>query len=216
MQADRYGLALSTTSAEAAEAYREGIDRVLAAWPGAADALDKAIAADPDFALAHIARARVHYFYAEAPAAKAAAAKARDIVARRGDEREKAHVEALALGMEGQPAKSLACVLEHLETWPRDALILSLPLGAFGLFAFSGMADHDQARVELCERHARHYGDDWWFLTYLGWSLTENGDTARGRDVRNAALRGGARTPTRCTRSRTRCSRTARPRTPNG
>jgi hypothetical protein len=42
-------------------------------------------------------------------------------------------------------------------------------LGAFGLLAFSGMADHDQARVDLCERHARHFAPDgWWFLTYGG------------------------------------------------
>ena len=37
---DRYGLSLSTSSEAAAEAYREGIDRMLSAWPGAAAALD--------------------------------------------------------------------------------------------------------------------------------------------------------------------------------
>jgi len=178
---DRYGLPLSTASDTAAAHYREGIDLVLAAWPGAGEAFDAAIAADPDFALAHIARARVHFFYAEAQAARACAAKARELVVRHGTERERSHVEALALGMEGQPAKSLTQALAHLEQWPRDALILSLPLGAFGLFAFSGMADHDQARVDLCEKHARHYGDDWWFLNYLGWSLTENNEVKRGR-----------------------------------
>src|SRR5438874_13449433 len=35
---DRYGLTLSTASAEAAEAYRSGADLLLAAWPGAAEA----------------------------------------------------------------------------------------------------------------------------------------------------------------------------------
>ena len=63
-----------------------------------------------------------------------------------------------------------------------------LPLGAFGLFAFSGMADHDRARVDLCERHARHYGDDWWFLTYLGWSYTENGNVTTGRRITELAF----------------------------
>ena len=33
---DRYGLALSTNSSDAADAYREGIDLMLAGWPGAA------------------------------------------------------------------------------------------------------------------------------------------------------------------------------------
>ncbi|HKV00175.1 MAG TPA: tetratricopeptide repeat protein [Vineibacter sp.] len=180
---DRYGLPLSTSSEPAAAAYRQGIDLMLAAWPGAAQALDGAIAADPDFALAHIARAREHFLYGQGQQAKAEAAAARELVARHGTERERSHVEILALGMEGQPAKSLQGALAHLEHWPRDAFILSLPLGAFGLFAFSGMADHDQARVDLCERHARHYGDDWWFLTYLGWSHTENGSVGAGRQL---------------------------------
>jgi hypothetical protein len=55
---DRYGLALSTSS-EAAAAYRDGIDLMLSAWPGAAEAFDAAIAADSDFAQAHAARARL-------------------------------------------------------------------------------------------------------------------------------------------------------------
>ena len=177
---DRYGLPLSTTF-DAASAYRTGVDLLLSAWPGAGEAFDAAIAADPDFALAHIARARVYFFYADVQSARTCVTKARESVARHGTEREQSHVETLALGMEGQPAKSLVCALAHLDRWPRDAIVMSLPLGAFGLFAFSGMADHDQARVDLCERHARHYGDDWWFLTYHGWSLTENGDVTRGR-----------------------------------
>ena len=43
---------LSTASEAAAGSYRRGIDLLLAAWPGADEALDEAIAADPDFALA--------------------------------------------------------------------------------------------------------------------------------------------------------------------
>ncbi|MCV5738564.1 hypothetical protein OFN56_42345, partial [Escherichia coli] len=77
-----------------------------------------------------------------------------------GTERERSHVEVLSLAINGQPARALERALAHADTWPRDVLILSLPLGAFGLFAFSGMADHDQARVDLCERHARHYDAD--------------------------------------------------------
>jgi hypothetical protein len=50
------------------------------------------------------------------------------------------------------------------------------------------MADHDQARVDLCERYAHHYGDDWWFLTYHGWSLTENGEVVRGRAMTERAF----------------------------
>jgi hypothetical protein len=188
---DRYGLPISTASDAAASAYREGIDLMLAGWPGTAEMLERAIAADPDFALAHIARARVHSFYQQGDLARKNASVARERVAKRGDARERSHVEALALAIEGRLPEAVAATLTHVENWPRDAAVLALPLGAFGLFAFSGMADHDRARQELCERVAPHYGEDWWFLTLYGWSITENGNVARGRAIteRGFALR---------------------------
>jgi hypothetical protein len=188
---DRYGLPISTASDAAAGAYREGVDLMLAGWTGPAEMLERAIAADPDFALAHIARARVHAFYQQGDLARGKAAVARELVARRGTERERSHVETLALAVEGRLPDALASTLRHVESWPRDAVVLSLPLGAFGLFAFSGMADHDRARQQLCERVAHHYGEDWWFLTLYGWAMTENGNVARGRTVteRGFALR---------------------------
>jgi hypothetical protein len=181
---DRRGLPLSTTSDRAAERYRDGIDLLLSAWPGAIEALEEAITADPGFALAHAARARLHAIRAETPKARARITTAAALVAERGTERERSHVEILSLAIHGQSAKALEHALAHLDTWPRDVLILSLPLGAFGLFAFSGMADHDRARVDLCERHARHFETgDWWFLTYQGWAHAENGAVALGRDL---------------------------------
>jgi hypothetical protein len=180
--ADSRGLPLSTSSDLAAGQYRDGVDLLLSAWPGADAAFDAAIAADPDFALAHAARARLHAIRLEMPAARAAIATAAGIVARRGTERERSHVDVLALAIHGRSAEALDRALAHAEAWPRDVVILGLPLGAFGLFAFSGMADHDQARVDLCERHARHFdADDWWFLNYRGWSHTENGAVPHGR-----------------------------------
>jgi hypothetical protein len=185
---DRYGLTLSTTSAEAAAAYREGVDLLLAAWTGGAEAFEQATTADPDFALAHIARARIHTFYQQGDVARKKAALARELVARHGSERERSHVETLALAIEGQLPAALASALKHIDAWPRDAIVMSLPMGAFGLFAFSGMADHDQARVDLCGRYAYHYGDDWWYLTNHGWALTENNDVKRGRAMTERAF----------------------------
>ena len=185
---DRYGLPISTASPAAAEAYRAAIDLMLSSWPGAAEAFEGAIAADPDFALAQIGRARIHSFYQQGDAARQRAATARELVQRRGTERERSHVEILALAIEGRSAAALASALRHLESWPRDAVVMSLPLGAFGLFAFSGMADHNQARQDLCERHAAAYGDDWWYLTNHGWALTENNQVAPGRAMTERAF----------------------------
>jgi hypothetical protein len=185
---DRYGLKLSTASAAAAAAYREGVDLMLAAWTGAAEAFERATAADPDFALAHIARGRIHTFYQQGDVARQKAALARELVARNGDAREKSHVETLALAIEGNLPAALTSALKHIDASPRDAVVMSLPMGAFGLFAFSGMADHDQARVDLCGRYAQHYGEDWWFLYNHGWALTENNDVERGRALTERAF----------------------------
>jgi hypothetical protein len=53
---DRYGLRLST-NADAAEAYRLGVDRVLLLAEGAVAQLESAVALDPGFALGHAALA---------------------------------------------------------------------------------------------------------------------------------------------------------------
>lgn len=180
---DRGGLPLSTSSDAAAALYREGVDLGLSGWPGAAAAFDQALALDPDFALALAARARTHLIAADYAKARAMIGEAERAVAANGTERERSHVEALARSVRGNSAGALEQVLAHVDLWPRDASILALPLGAFGLFAFSGMTGHPQAGVDLCERMAPHYGDDWWFLTYLGWAHTENLNLAHGRAV---------------------------------
>src|SRR3954469_12837339 len=111
---DRCGLPLSTTSDEAASAYREGVDLMLAGWTGTAETLERAIATDPDFALPHIARARVHAFYQQGDLARQKAATARELVAKRGTERERSHVETLALAIEGLLPEAIAAMRQHI------------------------------------------------------------------------------------------------------
>jgi hypothetical protein len=187
MESDRFGLALATSSAEAAAAYRRGVDLLLAAWPGAEASLLEAIGHDPGFALAHAAVARNFQIYGRMPEAREAIATAAGLAAK-ATPREAAHVRILELVIAGQSAKALAALPEHLEAHPRDALVFSLALGAFGLYAFSGRPDHDAARLALCRRLAPHYGEDWWFLTHLGWSHTEAGELAAGGLITARAL----------------------------
>lgn len=188
-KADSRGLAISTGSAEAARFYREGTDLLLSAWPRAVETLQQAILADPEFALAHAALARAYAIRAQSTDAKSSISRASDLVARNGTPRERSHVATLAFAVTGQAARALPAALTHIDQWPRDVVIMSLPLGAFGLLAFSGMADHDQARVDLCERYADNFeSDDWWFLTYRGWSHAENGAVRLGRDLAQRGL----------------------------
>ena len=51
MLMDRYDLPLSTGSSPARDAYVQACDRLLSVNPGAIEAFETAIAADPDFAL---------------------------------------------------------------------------------------------------------------------------------------------------------------------
>ena len=187
MNRDRYDLPLTTVSDRAAALYRDGADRILSAWNGAGDAFDSAIIEDPSFALAHIARARVHQLNMEFTEARTKATQACQLAAT-VTRRERQHVEITAAAIEGRPREALTGAEQHLDEFPRDALVLSLLLGAFGLYAFSGRADHDAARLAICERHARQYGEDWWFLTYLGWSHTEAGNAGAGRTVTERAI----------------------------
>lgn len=187
-QYDSHGLPLSTRSAAAASQYRDGLALMLSSWPGADQRFEAAVAEDPGFALAHAALARLDAFAARPAQARARIAHARELAAG-ASQRERSHVEVLSHTITAGPKQALAAALAHAESWPRDILILGLPLGAFGLFAFSGMAEHDQARVELCERHAAEFGaDDWWFLTYHGWALAEHGAVSRGRDMLERAV----------------------------
>ena len=76
MLKDRYGLPLSTSSVAARDAYIEGLDLLLTQYPGILEAFDRAVAADPGFALAHIGRAQALILQADMPGARAALAAA--------------------------------------------------------------------------------------------------------------------------------------------
>ena len=109
MLADRYGLSLSTSSQVARDAYVMGADCILAAVAGAPAHLGRALEADPDFALAHIALARANLLVAQVPQARIAAARARAL-AMRATPREQSHVNAMALAIEGKAPDALAAI----------------------------------------------------------------------------------------------------------
>src|ERR1700752_1539173 len=81
MLTDRYELPLSTTSSAARDAYGEGCKAKLTMYPGAIEAFDRAIAADPGFALAHAARAHALLDGGDAAAARARRWRANSLAA---------------------------------------------------------------------------------------------------------------------------------------
>jgi tetratricopeptide (TPR) repeat protein len=189
---DCFELPVTCATAAAVEDYVAAVDLLLSAWPGAEVRLDRALNADPDFALAHIARGRLLQLQARIPEAKAAAAHAQSL-ANRLTARERRHIDAIALSIDGAAGDALAMVRAHASEYPRDALPLSLALGVFGLLGFSGRSDHHEAQLALLEQLAPHWGDDWWFLGYLGWAYIETGEVAEGTRLVERSLAGNPR-----------------------
>jgi tetratricopeptide (TPR) repeat protein len=180
MLADRYDLPLSTTSAAAHDAYVQGCDLALTLYPGAIDAYDRAIAADPGFALAHAGKAQVLIREGNVPAARAALAAAKE-VATGLPTREASHIAFLDLVFAGKTDAAIAALYEHLGTWPRDALVLSTAANPNGLIGASGRIGQKHQIAALLDSLAPHYGDDFWFLAHHAMALSEDGQLAAAR-----------------------------------
>src|SRR5262245_34581553 len=174
MPADRYGLALSTASDAARDAYVAGADCILSATAGWREHFCRAIEADPSFALAHIGFARGCFLDADVKPAREAAARAREL-AKAATPREQSHVNAVAFPLEGKPVDALAATREHLARWPRDAMVLAPATGVFGLIGFSGRQEREAELYDFLSGLATHYGDDWWFQCVHAFSACESG-----------------------------------------
>jgi tetratricopeptide (TPR) repeat protein len=180
MMHDQYGLALSTASAAAQKAFVEGSMLALTLYPGAVDAFDRAIAADPAFAMAHTAKAQMLMREAKVPAAQAAQAAATACAAGI-TAREASHIRFYDLAFAGRTEDAIAALREHLKEWPRDAMVLASCANPNGLIGASGRAGQKHQIAELLDSLAPHYGDDFWFLAHHAMALSEDGRTAAAR-----------------------------------
>src|SRR6266478_9594183 len=188
MPTDRYGLVLSTTSSVARDAYLAGCDAKLTMYPGAIEAFDRAIGADPGFALAHAAKAHALLERGDAAAARASMVAANSLAAGLSA-REASHIAFFDLLAAGDAEAALSAVYAHLGAWPRDAVVLGTTAFTNGLIGSSGRAGQKRALLDLLERLAPSYGDDWWFTAHHGMALSENGqrDAARPKIERSLA-----------------------------
>jgi hypothetical protein len=144
MHEDLYGLRLSTTE-EAAQAYNAGLRRILLVQAGPEHDMRAAVRADPGFGLAHAGLALLGQEYGvvgvNVSRSLAAAAAA---VERRGTERERSQVAAVAAHVRGEGA----AITAHLRAHPRDALMLRV---AVPTIAFAGVTDVREEAWALVE-----------------------------------------------------------------
>ncbi len=180
MLTDRHGLTVSTTDPAARDGYVEGVDLLLTVYPGAAAAFERAIAADPAFALAYIGRARASQLAGKLEAMRADLAMASSL-AEGVSARERSQIEVFRPLFAGQPVAALAALRAHVQTWPRDALVLSLAANQGGLIGMSGLSGRELDLADFLDRLAPHYAEDWWFDAHRGMALSEIGrhDEAR-------------------------------------
>ena len=194
MLTDCYGLSLSTASCAARDAYVQGCAAKLTMHPGAIEAFDRAIAADPRFALAYAAKAHVLLERGDGAAARASIAAANSLAAGL-TEREASHIAFFALLVAGDAEAALAALPTHLSAWPRDAVALGTTAFTNGLIGSSGQAGQKRALLDLLERLAPSYGDDWWFTAHHAMALSENGQRAAARPKIDRSLAQNPKNP---------------------
>ena len=185
MQADRFGLTLTTASAAAATAYNEACNLLLTLYPGAGPLFDKAVEADPDFALAHAGRARLLQLSGKISGAQDAIARARTCPA---DARETSHIAVFQALIEGRAADAFAAVCAHTERWPTDAMILATTANQLGLIGISGRAGRVEELAAFLDKLAPAYDADWWFGAHHGMAVAEAGRHAEGRRIIERSL----------------------------
>ena len=184
---DAYGLAISTSSEQAASAFDRAIAGYLKARLDTRDHLVAALKADPEFGLAHCLKgyfAMLLYKQAAVPAA-AEAARAARTQTEKATARERMHAQALDAWVAGDLDRLLSIWEEILAAHPTDALAFRL---AHYKYFWTGQAREMLASVERIvpkwSRELPAYG------TVLGcrcFALEECGDYAAaepaGRDA---------------------------------
>jgi tetratricopeptide (TPR) repeat protein len=182
MPSDLYDLPLTTTSAAARDAYVQASGLALTFYPGALEAYDRAIAADPGFALAHVGKALVLLRQGDVAAARAALATAKGL-ASGVTEREASHIAFFELVFAGETEAAIAALYPHLAAWPRDALVVASAANPNGLIGGSGRVGQKRRIALLMDSLAPHYGDDFWFGSYHAMALSEDGQFAPARAI---------------------------------
>ena len=180
---DAWGLPL-TTSNEAADAYRQGVDRMLSYTLGVEEALGRAIELDPGFALAHAQLGLFYLFRGQGKRAAELANQAHEL-ADGATPREQRHVAILGATARGKGSQAPALIEEHLGETPRDAPIL---MQWFGANFYGGGVEKRERMLDKFDSLAPAYGDDWWFLSWHAFANHEMDQLDRARELVQRSL----------------------------
>jgi hypothetical protein len=179
----RRGRPLTTGSSEAAEQYQLAVDRILGSETGAAEALDRALSLDSNFAVALAARCMLAK---DTKSANADDLKERALMAAEAARPwERAHILAL-FALLDDPYSNLAATESYIADNPSDLLVISQ---LCGYLIFYGGARKLERVLRIMESVDPGLQDDWACLARLGFAASEAGDRNRGRVLVERALR---------------------------
>src|SRR5437016_10346639 len=119
---DAYGLPVTTGSGDALGAYDRAVEGLLGWDAQALDRFRTAVTTDPGLALAHAGAAVCLFLDERFVEARESAKIARAVVGAQ-TERERSHVEALVLLVEGKTSDAEAAMTQHLADYPRDLVV---------------------------------------------------------------------------------------------
>jgi tetratricopeptide (TPR) repeat protein len=189
---DSFGLTLTTSSAEAADAYCQAVDKFLAYDGGVIEAFQKAIDLDQNLALAHVALARYHQVRGNRDAIAAPLARAQALADHVSD-RERSHINIFSLMLSGKGADALTALRAHVSQWPRDAMIAQSSCGVFGLIGFSGAPGREAEQLAFTTSLLPYCSEDWWFLAQHGFAQLEVGQLLEAEASLDKARAGNPR-----------------------
>jgi tetratricopeptide (TPR) repeat protein len=166
MPTDQFAMPVTTSSPVALEAYDQAVHGLLG-WDGATlDMFNRALEADPDFALAHAGVGVCHFLDERFAQARTAVERARASAAG-ATVRERGHVEAMVQLIAGRPDQAERAMREHLASYPRDlAVVQRLYFIWFWQGRFPEM-------LELTGDLVRHYPGNSFMLGLHAFALEE-------------------------------------------
>ena len=185
---DIHGLALTTPSAAAAEAFNKALRSYLGYRVDASEHLKATLQADPAFALGHCLKGYfmvLMYNRSLAPVAAEAQRTAAQLGAN-ATAREQAHVRALGAWVAGDIDGALREWEAVLAQWPED--VLALRLAHFNYFWLGRIGEMRASVERAAARWARGLEAYGTLLSCLAFALEENGDYADAEKAGRAAV----------------------------
>lgn len=192
MLTDRYDNPISTTSQTARDAYIDGVDRFFSADAGVVTSLDRAIAEDPGFSLAYLARARQAQMLGDRETVQTCLSNAQANAAGL-TEREASHLACFSDLLSGNAAAAYPAIRKHVDAHPRDAMVVQTCIGVFGLIGFSGQPGREAEQLAFTASLLPHYGEDWWFLGGHAFAQVEAGQITPAAETIERSLAGNPR-----------------------